>query len=349
MNILADDLDEILEKSRPIFNSLKGARIFITGGTGFIGVWLLEAIAWANKHINSEIHLVVLCRNPSAMLVKAPHLMGNPDITYLQSDVRDFQFPREKFSHVIHAATAASEKLNTESPLEMMDTIISGARRVLDFTIDCGASTFLQLSSCAVYGRQPPEMPLLKESYFGGPDVTDRWSAYGEGKRVSELLGTIYANENCFEHKIARVSSVVGPYMPLDIHFAIGNFIRNALNAEDIIIKGDGRPFRANLYIADAIIWLLTILLQGKNNRPYNVGSDDALSLKEMAQEVCNASGLNQSVIVQQKKMSNEAAPRYVASIQRCREELGLEQWTDLGTAIKKTIAWNKKSTQING
>ena len=349
MNILSDDLDDILEKSGTAFNALKDARIFLTGGTGFLGIWLLETISWANHWVNANIHVLVLCRNPSVMLVKAPHLMGNPRIKFLQSDVRDFKFPQENFTHIIHAATSASEKLNTESPLEMVDTITLGARRVLDFTVKCGASTFLQLSSCAVYGRQPPEMKTVEEGYMGGPDVTDLWSAYGEGKRISELLGSIYAAENSFEHKIARISSIVGPYMPLDIHFAIGNFIRNTLNAEDIIIKGDGRPYRANLYIADAITWLLTILIRGKNNRPYNVGSDDGISLKELAQLVCSVSGTKQSVIIQQENSSNEAPPRYVASTQRCRDELGLEQWTDLSTAIKKTITWNRESTQPDG
>jgi nucleoside-diphosphate-sugar epimerase len=342
MNLLSDDLDYILEKTGTAFSDLKGARIFITGGTGFIGIWLLEAIAWANQHVDTDIHVLVLCRNPSEMLKKAPHLMDNPHINFLQGDVRSFDFPQEKFTHIIHAATSASAQLNTESPLEMLDTIILGARRVLDFTVECGASTFLQLSSCAVYGRQPPEMDTVEESYMGAPDVTDLWSAYGEGKRMSEFLGAIYANKNNFKHKIARISSVVGPYMPLDIHFAIGNFIRNALDGGDIIIKGDGRPYRANLYITDAVIWLLTILLRGENNRPYNVGSDVGISLKETAEAVCKVSGRNQCVIVQQENSSNDLPPRYVASIKRCRDELDLDQWIDLNVAIKKTITWHK-------
>ena len=347
MNNLSEDLDYILAKTSPVFNELKGARIFITGGTGFIGLWLLESIAWANQHVDANIEVLVLCRNPDEVQKKSPHLMKHSFIKFQQGDVRNFNFSKEKFTHVIHAATSASAKLNTESPLEMVDTIVDGVRRVLEFTVECGASTFLQLSSCAVYGRQPPEIDTIDESYMGAPDVTDLWSAYGEGKRMSELLGTIYAHRNNFEHKIARISSVVGPYMPLDIHFAIGNFIKNALDGEDIIIKGDGTPYRANLYIADAVIWLFVILLKGESNRPYNVGSDVGISLKETAEAVSDASGSHYVVIVQQKKTNKDLPSRYVASTKRCRDELGLDQWIGLNEAIKKTITWHKKSDEI--
>lgn len=342
MNLLSDDLNYILEKTGTVLNELKGARIFLTGGTGFIGIWILETIVWANLNLGSKIEVLVLCRNPSEVQRKSPHLMRHSFIKFQQGDVRNFSFPKEKFTHVIHAATSASAKLNTESPLEMIDVIVDGARRVLDFTVECGASTFMQLSSCAVYGRQPPDMNAVDETYMGAPDVTDLWSAYGEGKRMSELLGTIYAHQNEFEHKIARISSVVGPYMPLDIHFAIGNFIKNVLDGEDIVIKGDGTPYRANLYIADAVIWLFVILLRGQNNRPYNVGSDKGLSLKEIAEEVSRASEANNKVFVQQKKITKDLPSRYVASINRCKDELCLNQWIDLNTAIKKTISWHR-------
>ena len=344
MNLLSEDLDYILAKTGHIFNELKGARIFITGGTGFIGLWLLESIAWANQHVDANIEVLVLCRNPTEVQRKSPHLMSYSFINFQQGDVRNFNFSKEKFTHVIHAATSASAKLNIESPLEMIDTIVDGVRRVLEFTVECGASTFLQLSSCAVYGRQPPEMDSIDESYMGAPDVTDLWSAYGEGKRMSELLGTIYSHRNNFEHKIARISSVFGPHMPLDIHFAIGNFIKNALDGEDIIIKGDGTPYRANLYIADAVIWLFVILLKGVSNRPYNVGSDVGISLKDTASFVCEASGGHGVVIVQQKKITEDLPSRYVASTKRCRDELGLIQWLNLDIAIIKTIAWHNKN-----
>lgn len=341
-NHLSDDLDYILQNTRDIFQELKGAKVFITGGTGFIGVWLLETIAWANNNLDSNISVMVLCRNPLEIKKKSPHLSNNPLIKFVAGDVRRFEFPDQKFTHVIHAATSASAKLNTESPLEMMDIIIDGMRRVLDFTVKCEASTLLQLSSCAVYGSQPPELNNVDEDFSGAPDVTNTWSAYGEAKRISELLGVIYTKNNHFQHKIARISSVVGPYMPLNIHFAIGNFIKNALDDENIIIKGDGSPIRANLYIADAVIWLLVILVKGQSNRPYNVGSERGISLKEIAEEVLKISCVNKEIIVQQKLYNKSLPPRYVASTKRSREELGLEQRIDLANAIKKTIRWNK-------
>jgi dTDP-glucose 4,6-dehydratase len=342
VNHLSEDLDYIIRNAADTFQDLKGAKLFITGGTGFIGIWFLESIAWANQHLDCNISVTVLCRNPLGIKKKSPHLSSNPLMKFVRGDVRTFEFPNEKFTHVIHAATSASAKLNTESPLEMIDVIVDGVRRVLDFTVQCGATTLLQLSSCAVYGTQPPDLNNVDEDFKGAPDVTDPWSAYGEAKRISELLGVIYTKNNYFQHKIARISSVVGPYMPLDIHFAIGNFIKNALDNEDIVIKGDGTPLRANLYIADAIVWLFVIISRGQSNRPYNVGSDQGVSLKEIAEKVLEVSGVNKKVIVQQPAKSKTLPSRYVASTKRCQEELGLEQLVDLGSSIKKTLVWNR-------
>jgi len=114
------------------------------------------------------------------------------------------------------------------------------------------------------------------------------------------------------------------------------------LDDEDIVIKGDGTPLRANLYIADAIVWLFVIMSRGQSNRPYNVGSDRGASLKEIAEKVLEVSGVNKKVIVQQPMKIKTLPSRYVASTKRSQEELGLEQLVDLESSIKKTLVWNR-------
>ncbi len=270
-NPLAADLDEILVRLRPIAGELKGARIFITGGTGFFGCWLLESFAWINERLNLGASALVLTRKPEAFHKKAPHLATRTDIRFHTGDVRDFDFPKETFSHFIHAATEASAQLNDNHPEIMLDAIVQGTRHTLDFAKACGAQNFLLTSSGAVYGPQPSELTHLPEEFNGGPDITRFQSAYAEGKRMSELLCAIQARQTGLQVKIARCFAFVGPRLPLDAHFAIGNFIRDAMKGGPIKVNGDGTPFRSYLYAGDLMVWLWTILLRGVSNRPYNV------------------------------------------------------------------------------
>src|SRR5208282_918982 len=221
-NRLAKDLDHILARTEPLWQQLRGQRILITGATGFFGCWLVESFAWANRRLNLKAELVGLSRHPKALAEKAPHLAQDPTIALHAADVRHGDFPQGEFSHVIHAATEASAKLNTESPLIMFDTIVEGTRRALQFSIASSVSRFLLVSSGAVYGNQPPHLTHVNESFEGGPDPLNPAFAYAEGKRAAEMLCTLTASSG-LEIKIARCFTFVGPYMQLDAHFAIGN------------------------------------------------------------------------------------------------------------------------------
>jgi nucleoside-diphosphate-sugar epimerase len=340
-NPLESDLNFILEHTHYLWDELRGERIFITGGTGFFGCWLLESLAWANDRLGLGASAVVLSRNPDAFRSKVPHLANYPAFSFIQGDVRTFDFPEGSFSHLIHAAAEASSKLNAEKPLEMFDTIVAGTRRTLDFALQAGVKKFLFVSSGAVYGKQPPDMTHIPEDYAGAPDPADPASAYGEGKRAAELLCTLYAQGSGLEVKIARCFAFVGPYLPLDGHFAIGNFIRDALKGGPIIIKGDGTPFRSYLYAADLMIWLWTILCIGVSCRPYNVGSEVEVSILDIAKLILAELKCDMSLDIAQALKPHHKPEWYVPGIGRARNELGLINYFPLGKAILKTYEWN--------
>ena len=343
MNPLADDLNHVLAHTQGLWDELRGQRIFVTGGTGFFGCWLLESFAWANDQLKLGASAVVLTRDPAAFRAKAPHLASHPAISFHTGDIRSFDPPPGSFSHVIHAATEASAKLNDERPLLMFDTIVEGTRRVLEFARESGAGKFLLASSGAVYGRQPPELTHIPEDFSGGPDPTQPQWAYGEGKRAAEMLCALYARQYGVSPKIARCFAFVGPYLPLDIHFAIGNFIRDALKGGPIRVNGDGTPYRSYLYAADLAIWLWTILLKGHSCRAYNVGSDTPLAIADLARLVAAAVDPSVEVIVARQTNTRKSPERYVACTARAREELGLRQTIGLPEAISRTIVWHKR------
>jgi dTDP-glucose 4,6-dehydratase len=261
----------------------------------------------------------------------------------IQGDIRSFDFPDGEFRHIIHAATESSTKPNAEDRLQLLDAIVKGTRHTLEFAGACGAQNLLLTSSGAVYGQQPAEMTHIPEDYSGAPNPLDSKSAYGEGKRIAEHLCALYADSHLLP-KIARCFAFVGPYLPLDAHFAIGNFIHDALNGSPIIVKGDGTPRRSYLYAADLMIWLWTILFRGRSLRPYNVGSEEHLSVAELAQTVAKCVSPPLAVKIIGVADPNKIVEQYVPSTQLAFRELQLKTIIDLPSAIQRTLEWNKRS-----
>ncbi len=351
MNPLADDLDHVLANTVGLWEELRGQRILITGGTGFFGCWLLETFIWANDKLRLGASVVVLTRSPKAFQKKAPHLTLHPAVQLHAGDVRSFNFPSGKFSCVIHAASVVSPKVNDEQPLQAFDTIVEGTRRALEFARESGARKFLLVSSGAVYGRQPAEISHLSESYPGAPDTSLPGSAYGAGKRAAELLCTLYAHQFGLEPKIARCFAFLGPYLPLDGQFAIGSFIRDAINGDEIMVNGDGTPYRSYLYAADLAIWLWHLLLRAPACRPYNVGSPEAISIIELARAVARCVNPNAKTLIQQLPEPGVPPTRYVPAVERAQAELSLTATVSLDEAIRRTADWARRTlaAQRNG
>lgn len=342
INPLAEDLDAVLSLTEGLWDDLRGARLFLTGGTGFFGCWLLETALWANDRLGLGLEIVALTRDPASFARKAPPLAAHPAVTLWPGDVRHFAFPEGAFTHVLHAATDSDTAKIVAEPLETLETIVQGTRRVLDFAVQAGAKRVLLTASGAVYGRQPPEISHVGEDYAGAPDVLGAAAAYGEGKRVSEMLGAIYARKHGLKVVLTRPFAFVGPYLPLGGHYAVGNFLGNGLRGEPLKIGGDGTPRRSYLYASDLAVWLWTLLVRGQSLRPYNVGSEDAVTIEEMARQVAACfDGL--PVKVARAPVPGLASEQYVPSTARARTELGLRQTVSLDEALRKTIRWHQQ------
>jgi dTDP-glucose 4,6-dehydratase len=318
----------------------------VTGGTGFFGCWLLETFLWANDRLKLDARIVVLTRDRHAFARKVPHLAVHPAVTLHAGDVRTFELAAGAFSHVIHAATDSSSPRNDDDPARTFDTIVGGTRSTLEFARRSGAKRFLLTSSGAVYGRQPPELTHVPEEYAGGPDPSNAAQAYAEGKRAAEMLCAVYAGAD-LQPTIARCFAFVGPYLPLDAHFAVGNFIRDGLQGGPIRVSGDGTPYRSYLYAADLAIWLWTILLHGRPMRPYNVGAATAVTIRELALVVAGTVAPGLTIDVAQQPITGVSAGRYVPDVTRAQRELGLRPMVPLADAIRRTVSWHTTPNEL--
>ncbi len=322
------------------WRQLQGARVFITGGTGFVGKWLLATLVESDRRLALGCEVVVLSRDPAAFAAAAPNL--HQHVTLVKGDVRDFEFPAGTFSHFVHAAT---DVVAQNAPLDTFDTCVSGTRRVLDMARRSGAADVLLVSSGAIYGRQPPALERLAESYVGAPDPLATGSAYGEGKRVAEWLGAAYAAGAGLRVKTARCFAFTGPYLPLDKHFAIGNFLRDAMGGDAVIVQGDGTPYRSYLHAADMAAWLWAILLRGKTGAAYNVGGEEAVSIAELAHRIVRVIGSPARVETTWHAPEGGMPERYVPDVAKARSELALPTPLTLDEAIARTARWHRSGT----
>ena len=188
------------------------------------------------------------------------------------------------------------------------------------------------------------ETPLHGMEEVEAPATTDANSAYGQAKRVSEFTVQMYGRSYGFDSLIARLFAFVGPRLPLDLNFAAGNFIRDAMQSEAINVSGDGTTIRSYLYAADLAIWLWTILFQGTSGRPYNVGSSEPISIKELADLVSGNFEPQPEVKLGQAAIPGRLPARYVPSNQRACNELGLEECIPVDEGIRRTVKWCTQS-----
>ncbi len=340
-----EDLAHILTHTQGIFEDLRNTRLFITGGTGFFGHWLLESLLHANRELSLNAQATVLTRNAAAFSVRSPHIADNPAITLLEGDIRTFPFPAEPHTHILHAATDSGGQQANQPAYALAESILEGTRHTLQFALATGARRLLYTSTGAIYGRYSATETHIPETSHAAPDPLALASSYDESKRMSEHLCVAYSHNTQLEAVIARPFAFVGPHLPLDAHFAIGNFLGAAIAGTPIHIRGDGTPLRSWLYMADLAIWLWTLLLRAIPNRAYNVGSEDAHTIAQAA--YLTAQTLRPGLPIQIDGTPNPNPPMnsYVPSTQRAREDLGLHQTIPLEEALRRTAAWHGFAT----
>ena len=314
--------------------------ILLTGGTGFFGKALLRhLVEW--EHWGHDVpRVTLLSRRPDQFANQYPALVQRPWLRMHRGDMSETStLPCDKtFTHVLHAA--ADSTLGPQlTPLQRYDQIVRGTRNMLDVAVTCGAKRFLLASSGAVYGVQPPQFDQIPVDWHGAPDPLNPANAYGIGKRAAEHLCTLYGQAYGLETIIARCFAFVGPDLPLDVHFAIGNFIRDALWRDRITVAGNGTPLRSYLAQQDLAHWLLKLLNHGQSGQAYNVGSDQAICIADLAFLVRDIVAPGKQVQILGGGEDSGERSVYIPSIQKAKDDLGLSVRISLEDAIRTTAA----------
>ena len=319
-------------------------QVLLTGGTGFFGKALLRHLL-ANV-LTSDASVVVLSRNPASFLAAYPEFADHNQISFLQGDIQQRNsLPwDQKFTHVLHAATESTIGPSL-TPLQRYDQIVDGTRNILNLAVATGARRFLLTSSGAIYGPQPAELAAIPEDWLGGPPLSEPSTAYGQAKRAAEHLCALVGEQHGLETVVARCFAFVGPDLPLNVHFAIGNFIRDALTADAITVFGDGTPLRTYLDQSDLANWLFNLLEHGRPGEAYNVGSDEVVSIAALAHLVRDILAPGKPVHILGQPDPGAVRNRYVPDIRKAQQQLGLNVNVDLAESIRRSgLAQRKRS-----
>lgn len=336
---ISRDVDQLLVRSAIDIEIFRGKTIFITGGTGFFGVWFLHALAAIRAALLGELRILVLSRSPDRFLREHGESDFVSHMEFVHGDIKSFKLPEDVcVTHLIHMATTnAEETFAGEDQLNKLDMLYSGTRHVLE---ECGRSleSVLFTSSGVAYGVNYNERII--ETDFTAPDTTDDGSALGLGKLVAEYLVAHFANKFGYRYSLARCFAFSGQYLPLDLHYAFGNFIKNVLDEEDIVIRGDGKDLRSYLYIGDAIAWLLKLLADPRNNL-FNIGSSRAVSIEQLAHLISSGGKCSVDVLIKGEgnATGNFQRPSYIPAITKVLDAYpGLSEWTSLEEVVQKML-----------
>jgi len=343
-------LDQFLACDFARFNSslidrcgqMDGRRLYLSGATGFFGMNLLALLAHLQRR-GASFKVTVLSRAPHRFLHGHSWSRNLKWLEWLQGDASEPWPGDGEHDLMIHAATETSAAAHDEK-LGLFQQISLGTMRALEFSASHGVQRLLLTGSGAQYGVIPGTFANgIPESSPLACDSTKTRCAYGEAKRVGEMLAALYGEKYAISIINTRCFAFVGPGLPLTGHYAIGNFLNDALSGKSIRLATSGNALRSYLYSADLAVWLLILLLEASPGALVNVGSDTAFRIRDVADRVRNL--VNPEVDVSVGPASPEEERHiYVPSIAYART-LGLDVWTGIDEAIARTAEWNRQVT----
>lgn len=246
---------------------LRGKSVLVTGATGLLGVHLIDALMALG-----EVTVIAVGRSRERAAGRLGEHLSSPLFRFVEQDVQR-AFPEDiTADYIIPLASNTHPLAYSQYPAETMLINLRGAEHALELARRCGA-TVLYPSTVEVYGNARGD-DMFTEDYTGQLNLSTSRACYSESKRSCEALCQSYAAEYGVKVRIARLSRVFGPTMLMSDTKASSQFIRKALDGEDIVLKSEGNQFFSYTYATDAVAAMLHIMLNGEDGTAYNIAND---------------------------------------------------------------------------
>jgi nucleoside-diphosphate-sugar epimerase len=316
---------------------LRGERVVITGGTGFIGTWLTATLCHLNDHHGFQTRIDLMARNARAGYPE------RPDVTFHERDVRDVAELPADTRFIVHAAGTPDNRIHSSDPVRTIQTFVHGTEAMLWAASRLESiQRVLHVSSGLVYGPQPLDVPALEEGFRGATDFAGVLATYPQAKRAAETICAAYRSQHRLPVVTARPFAFIGPHQALSAPWAVNNFLQDSLHGGPIRILGSGDTVRSYMYPTDMAVWLLAALVRGRVGGAYNIGSSQPVTLRELAGRVAACFRGDVEVVEGGRGQRPTEPSRFVPDTRLAREELGLSETVGLDEAIARTVAWHR-------
>lgn len=342
-----DEIKIVANKQFLDFKKLKNKKLLITGATGMICSFLIDVLMYRNSEFNDNIKVYIVSRNEQKVLDKFkkynPQKYGSSiasNFVYIIQDICDPLNINETFDYIIHGASNTHPVAYATDPVGTIKTNVFGFDNLLEYSLSHKPERIFFMSTVEIYGENRKDVLQFDENYLGYINCNTARAGYPESKRVCESLAQAYISKYNLDIVIGRFPRIYGPTMQNEDSKASAQFIKNALNKEDIVLKSEGTQRFSYSHTLDAVTALLTILLNGKNGEAYNIADDASnISLKDFAQILAEYN--NKKVIfdlpddIEKKGFSNAT----IAIMDATKlKNLGWEAHYDIKTGLKRTL-----------
>ena len=341
-DVFVEDVRIIAEDLSEFHNDLNEKTVLIAGGKGFLGTYFKNVLIQINETLSKPMKIIIM---DSLITSKEKNDEKNPNIEFLEQDISQSFEIQNDIDYIIHTASIASPPTYRKFPIKTVDVNYEGTKNLLELAKEKKVTSMLFLSSSEIYGD--PDVFPTPESYVGKVSCTGPRACYDESKRLAETISILYFQQYNVPVKIARPFNVYGPYLNLNDGRIIPDFMNNAINKSQIIIHSDGTPTRSFCYASDAISGFFKLLFSNHNGIICNVGNDEEVSVKDVANIIQNIMNKPISIKMEKSKDPNytkDNPQRRCPDLSLIKKSVNYKPTVNLEEGLKRVYMWYRSN-----